>query len=1161
VGSGLWSIISGTAGILADPANPATTFTATPCETYILRWTVSTACYENYDEIMVSFDDASATVNAGADITICENQAPFLQATSQNYQSLLWETSGTGTFNNPEILNPAYLPSDEDKENGEVTLMLTAWPPSPCGDPASDQLVLTIQQFAGADAGEDATICENQNVSLSGAVSNNSGVLWITQGDGTFGDPSSLLTYYTPGVQDIQNNGTVLSLIALPIAPCEIAASKDVAIEIQKLPSVVTFGPNTDFFCKTDNYLQLNALIQEYTTISWSTSGDGFFNSNTDPTTRYYPGDNDKAYGEFTLMITANPKQYCSVAITESKTVYIVDNPEVDILTTSNQLVCASPPFPVEAVASAYDEIEWSTDGDGIFNNQNALITDYTPGTGDLSGGTSIKLTLSAAPIAPCVVAAVDHIFVNFQNSPFAQAGNDAAICEGQTYQLSGSAEHFSSIQWQTDGDGNFNQTNIPNPVYTPGTADITSESVILTLTAQPISPCTVFASDEMTLDIQQLATANAGNDAEICENSTHTLSGQAQHYASVVWTTSGSGSFSNAYILNPVYTPSGNDIAVGSVVLTLTAQPQSPCVIAASDTKTLNIQQPSTANAGADADICENDIFTLNGQAQNYTYVQWTSSGNGSFSNANILNPLYAPGTTDINSGAAVLTLTAASISPCTIFASDEMTLGIQQLSTANAGNDAVICENKTHTLSGQAQHYASVVWTTSGSGTFSNVNILNPVYTPSNNDITTGAVILTLTAQPQSPCVVAASDTKTLNMQQIASANAGNNAEVCANELYTLNGQAQNFTSVLWTTSGTGSFDNAFILNPEYTPGQSDISNGSVILTLTAEPLTPCTVATSDEMTLSFLPVPFVNAGQDQEDLPGTTATLQGNNPTGSANGLWTIAGGQGGNVAQPSNPQSVFTGIAGETYLLQWSITGQNGCVNGDFVIISFIPNPNACPGTPTVTDADGNVYNTVLIGNQCWMAENLKATKDAAGNSITRYCYNDSSIYCNLYGGIYSWSTVMNGSSGSNSNPSGVQGICPTGWHVPSDAEWTQLVDHVVSQGYPNSNVTNGAGNALKSCRQVNSPLIATCNTNEHPRWDQNDENYGTDVFGFSALPSGRWPAYGLLGVSAHFFTSTGVPNNNYARVFRNDYGEIKTNIYAVGWAFSLRCIRD
>jgi len=655
-----------------------------------------------------------------------------------------------------------------------------------------------------------------------------------------------------------------------------------------------------------------------------------------------------------------------------------------------------------------------------------------------------------------------------------------------------------------------------------------------------------------MTLDIQQLATANAGNDAEICENNTHTLSGQAQHYASVVWTTSGSGSFSNAYILNPVYTPSGNDIAVGSVVLTLTAQPQSPCVIAASDTKTLNIQQPSTANAGADADICENDIFTLNGQAQNYTYVQWTSSGNGSFSNANILNPLYAPGTTDINSGAAVLTLTAASISPCTIFASDEMTLGIQQLSTANAGNDAVICENKTHTLSGQAQHYASVVWTTSGSGTFSNVNILNPVYTPSNNDITTGAVILTLTAQPQSPCVVAASDTKTLNMQQIASANAGNNAEVCANELYTLNGQAQNFTSVLWTTSGTGSFDNAFILNPEYTPGQSDISNGSVILTLTAEPLTPCTVATSDEMTLSFLPVPFVNAGQDQEDLPGTTATLQGNNPTGSANGLWTIAGGQGGNVAQPSNPQSVFTGIAGETYLLQWSITGQNGCVNGDFVIISFIPNPNACPGTPTVTDADGNVYNTVLIGNQCWMKENLKTTKYRNGTSIDypgadnnawqnnttgAYAgYNNDISWKDIYGALYNWHAVNN-----------ANGLCPTGWHVPTDAEFTAMTNHLGG--------TSVAGGKMKSTRTVPDP---------HPRW--NSPNTGaTNESNWSAFPGGYRSTSGSfddIGDFGNFWSSTEYSTTTaWYRYLYYNVADVNRDYSPKGYGFSVRCLRD
>ena len=103
-------------------------------------------------------------------------------------------------------------------------------------------------------------------------------------------------------------------------------------------------------------------------------------------------------------------------------------------------------------------------------------------------------------------------------------------------------------------------------------------------------------------------------------------------------------------------------------------------------------------------------------------------------------------------------------------------------------------------------------------------------------------------------------------------------------------------------------------------------------------------------------------------------------------------------------------------------------------------------NACPGTPTVTDIDGNIYNTVLIGSQCWTKENLNVTKNPAGTPITRHCYNDDLNICNTDGGLYSWNTAMNGSV-----IEGDQGICPDGWHIPKDSEWYTLEDGLKDAG--------------------------------------------------------------------------------------------------------------
>jgi uncharacterized protein (TIGR02145 family) len=118
-----------------------------------------------------------------------------------------------------------------------------------------------------------------------------------------------------------------------------------------------------------------------------------------------------------------------------------------------------------------------------------------------------------------------------------------------------------------------------------------------------------------------------------------------------------------------------------------------------------------------------------------------------------------------------------------------------------------------------------------------------------------------------------------------------------------------------------------------------------------------------------------------------------------------------------------------------------------------------NPDLTYGT--VSDIDGNSYKTIQIGTQEWMAENLRTTRYADGTAIPQVTANNNwaalsvtdkaySWYnwgydCNstLYGAYYTWAAAMNGATSSSSSPSGVQGVCPTGWHLPSDDEWKTL----------------------------------------------------------------------------------------------------------------------
>ena len=129
-------------------------------------------------------------------------------------------------------------------------------------------------------------------------------------------------------------------------------------------------------------------------------------------------------------------------------------------------------------------------------------------------------------------------------------------------------------------------------------------------------------------------------------------------------------------------------------------------------------------------------------------------------------------------------------------------------------------------------------------------------------------------------------------------------------------------------------------------------------------------------------------------------------------------------------------------------------------------------------------DGKIYKKVRIGEQVWMAENLRYEADG---SVCNDAWNLPST-CELdYDRLYDWNTAMNGERSSNSVPSGVEGVCPVGWHIPSDAEWAALEDFVGVN----------AGTKLKArewpYKQAPSEVSAPD---------------GTDKYRFSALPNGR-----------------------------------------------------
>ena len=177
--------------------------------------------------------------------------------------------------------------------------------------------------------------------------------------------------------------------------------------------------------------------------------------------------------------------------------------------------------------------------------------------------------------------------------------------------------------------------------------------------------------------------------------------------------------------------------------------------------------------------------------------------------------------------------------------------------------------------------------------------------------------------------------------------------------------------------------------------------------------------------------------------------------------------------------------------------------------------------------TVTDYDGNTYQTIYIGAQCWMKENLKTTHYSNGASITQgqlstsgyfpyagqkyyYRYDDDNSNIATYGLLYSWAAVMNGAGSSSNNPSGIQGICPSGWHVLSNAEWCELENYVEPGIDINCNSTGYRGSMAK--KLAKPELWTTYNQNSFAPGYWHTDTTGFNTSGFSAIPAGRYNMY-------------------------------------------------
>jgi len=217
----------------------------------------------------------------------------------------------------------------------------------------------------------------------------------------------------------------------------------------------------------------------------------------------------------------------------------------------------------------------------------------------------------------------------------------------------------------------------------------------------------------------------------------------------------------------------------------------------------------------------------------------------------------------------------------------------------------------------------------------------------------------------------------------------------------------------------------------------------------------------------------------------------------------------------------------------------------------------------PPLNTLTDYDGNTYNVIAIGTQVWMSENLKTTTYKDGTPVTlvtndiqwmnltseAYCWYDNNVtYKNTYGALYNWYAVNTGK------------LCPTAWHVPTDAEWTLMENFLIANGfnYDGSTTVNKIAKSLASTNNWNSStnIGAVGNT---------DFSGKRNVTGFTALPSGYRISDGSFSDIRNFDGWWSFTESNttlaWSRNIYYDYNYTYRDQDPKRVGFSVRCIKD
>ena len=954
---GYWTLLSGTATI-ADDSDPNTDISGLIAgDTIVLEWSLSNGFCTTYDTVTI-FNGEMVVADAGGYIVVCDETFTFLDATPPSSGEGLWSVwAGVADITDPSSptsevtgLDPAY----------SVAYLLWTVTSGSCED---DDLLYVINELHPfVDAGPDQDLCDETATVMSASappcVEDQCGYgLWtLLEGSANIDD----VTFENTEITDLLPGSTVVLEWSVTDYLGICFSSDTVVITIDEMP-IADAGDD-------------QGLCDESSTTLAATSpgiGSGMWSIDfgvadiTDPTsptstvTGLAPG-----YSFVSLLWTVT-----NGACEDFDYMYIIVDLPPAVNAGSDQELCDETVTVLDGnepqdFGKAFETGLWT------INSGSCTIADptlYNSSVSDLIPGTTVELVWSITSDAGICTSSDTMTITVYELPTVAEAGMDQVLCETETTtSLEANSPSVGTGMWTImDGIATISDPSSPTTMLTGIDSGV---PVVLRWTISN-GTCPASMDDVMISFDESPSIADAGPDQELCDETmtvlaaTTPLVGTGQWYLEDGTATIDDPSSPTSLVTGMV---------PGDFVLLIWEVSNGLCPVSFDEMFIYIDENPTTADAGPDQDLCGVTSTLIDGNVPSVGYGLWSIvSGTGSIDNPE--SPSTEVSGMLIGSSVTLEWIIENGSCPPSI---DQIVINVDEAPTvADAGPDQELCDQTMTTLSGNAPLVGSGMWSLI-SGTATITDPASPV--SSVTGLIPGESVVLEWSISNGICPISSDQMEIIIYELPTIADAGIDQELCDASSAFLEGNTPSIGTGLWTVvNGV-----ATITDPENP--ETEITD----LLIGAEVTLEWTISngvcpeTNDQVTIIVDELPTVaEAGPDQVLCNVTTTFLEGNGPE-IGTGEWTIVVGIA-NLTDPMSPVSEVTDLVpGESVILEWSIENGVCPISTDQVLIQVDelptvadagPDQQFCNLTETTLDA-----NAPAVGNGLWSIVNGSAS---------------------------------------------------------------------------------------------------------------------------------------------------------------------------------------